>query len=143
MSIVSKVFGYFKKGTNSVGHKHYSDCIIFDPFGNMLLLQRATTDDFMPDKWCLPGGKIEKDESPEKAAERELNEETGLICDMSLLDVIEKDHCTINYFIGFLNDNSQILFLDNDEHYHYQFVPINEIEEYDLLLDLQDTLKDF
>ena len=43
---------------------------------NLLLVRRALN----PGKglWCLPGGFVELGETPEKAAERELMEETGL-----------------------------------------------------------------
>ncbi len=43
---------------------------------NLLLVRRAKN----PGKglWCLPGGFVERGETPEKAAERELMEETGL-----------------------------------------------------------------
>jgi len=44
---------------------------------HILLLQRGFTDSF-PGCWHLPGGKIEKDETPVGAACRELFEETGL-----------------------------------------------------------------
>ena len=45
--------------------------------GRMLLLQRAN-DSKYPNQWCIPGGKIEKNETPEQCAIRELREETGI-----------------------------------------------------------------
>jgi 8-oxo-dGTP pyrophosphatase MutT (NUDIX family) len=45
------------------GKKNYADCIVRNEHGEILLLQRSYQDDFMPGKWCLPGGKIEQDES--------------------------------------------------------------------------------
>ena len=38
------------------------------------------TGDGRSGKWCHPGGHIKQDESPEKAAEREVYEETGIRC---------------------------------------------------------------
>jgi len=43
----------------------------------LLLLKRAT-DAHCGDLWSFPGGKIEHNELPQAAAQRELQEETGL-----------------------------------------------------------------
>jgi len=50
-------------------------CVIPDDYGRVLLLHRST-DDYS--HWELPGGKIERDESPEQAAVREIEEELGV-----------------------------------------------------------------
>jgi len=44
--------------------------------GNVLLLQRAKEP--LKDYWCLPGGFISYDETPEKAVQREVKEEIGV-----------------------------------------------------------------
>jgi 8-oxo-dGTP diphosphatase len=42
--------------------------------------------------WCLPGGFVELDETPSHGAERELQEETGLVGEVErLIDVVYED----------------------------------------------------
>lgn len=54
-------------------------------------MQKRQTEDFLQGKLEFPGGKIEPHETPEKAALRELKEETGVeiaASDLSLFDII-------------------------------------------------------
>lgn len=67
-----------------VGHvtpKVSADAAVFDDAGRVLL-QRRTDDG----AWCLPGGYVEPNESPEEAAIRETREETGL--DVEPVDLV-------------------------------------------------------
>jgi mutator protein MutT len=53
--------------------------IIVNNDNKILLLKRADDSEiWMPNKWGLVGGGIEKGETPQKAIEREIQEETGL-----------------------------------------------------------------
>ncbi|NVZ21823.1 NUDIX hydrolase [Pseudomonas costantinii] len=49
--------------------------VICEHEGHILFVRKARS------KWALPGGKVERDERPVGAAERELEEETGLNVD--------------------------------------------------------------
>lgn len=52
------------------------DCILVSPNNSILLIQRGGEP--FKDKWAIPGGFIEMDESLEVACHRELEEETGI-----------------------------------------------------------------
>lgn len=53
--------------------------VIVNNDNKILLLKRSDYEkQWMPNKWALVGGRIEKGESPEKACSREIKEETGL-----------------------------------------------------------------
>ena len=60
--------------------KDFAAAVTFNPeYDQFLLLKRANGRDLFSGLWEFPSGLIEKNESPEDAALRELNEETGLI----------------------------------------------------------------
>ena len=52
--------------------------IIVNEDNKFLLLKRGDKAPWMPSKWSLIGGAVEKGETPEQACKRETKEETGL-----------------------------------------------------------------
>jgi len=56
-----------------------------DPQGRILLLKRANSE-YGEGQWCLPGGKLDYNDTPEHTVEKELLEETGLaVADVTFL----------------------------------------------------------
>lgn len=52
--------------------------IVRNEKGEILILKRSESDDHKPGVWETPGGGVDHEESPQKALEREVMEETGL-----------------------------------------------------------------
>jgi 8-oxo-dGTP pyrophosphatase MutT (NUDIX family) len=126
-------------------HQKYGDVVVQNTRGQILLLQRNAYDDFMPSKWALPGGKVEEGESFLQGATRELSEETGLTFSESQLqelEILDKPDCTIGYFYVLVNGQDPMI-LDNEEHYHYQWVDLADIDQYDMIFDLCKQIKSF
>ncbi|MEH7514276.1 8-oxo-dGTP diphosphatase MutT [Gottfriedia acidiceleris] len=54
---------------------------------NQILCALRSPDMSIPNSWEFPGGKIEKNEKPEEALVREIQEELG--CEISIADLVE------------------------------------------------------
>jgi 8-oxo-dGTP pyrophosphatase MutT (NUDIX family) len=54
---------------------------LVDGAGRILLQERDEHAPVEPERWCFVGGAVEDGESVEAAAYRELEEETGIVCD--------------------------------------------------------------
>ena len=65
---------------NEEKKKKQKNCVavIVNNDNKILLLKRGKGAPWMPNKWSLVGGKIDKKETPLQAVEREIMEETGL-----------------------------------------------------------------
>jgi 8-oxo-dGTP pyrophosphatase MutT (NUDIX family) len=81
--------------------------VVRDDEGRVLLLRRASTA-YAEGDWSLPGGKVDYGDTVEKAARRELREETALECDDLRFLFIQDSlplqpggmHCINIYFEG-------------------------------------------
>lgn len=102
----STIGGSHKKGIESI-NENANDvtknavAIIVDNSNKMLLLKRGDgggKDIWMPNKWSLVGGGVEKsDNNPEQAIKREILEETGLEIKEFIESFVIKREDTIEY----------------------------------------------
>ena len=99
----------------------------------ILILQRGSTANWMPNKWSIVGGVIEEGEVPIEAMIRECEEEIGLKPSNVYYDhkIMTNDSGEIYYFLGTLEstdvkldyENSAYKFISKDEINNYDFVP--------------------
>ncbi|MBA2369929.1 MAG: NUDIX hydrolase [Candidatus Protochlamydia sp.] len=106
---------------------------------NLLLLQRAQGK-LEPGKWGVPAGKIEKNESPEKAAIRELFEETSITVENFLqlesLDSLYIRKPEIDYIYHMFRvqlDQIPNVNLSREEHQHYIWASAKDIKTLPLM----------
>ena len=103
-----------------------SVCIIKNIEGAILFLKRLEFDRTLPNVYCLPGGKLEDNESPSEACVREVFEETGLI----LLDIhFLCKESNMNFYTGVVNNLDVKI---SDEHSGYKFISIEDFNKYEI-----------
>jgi len=93
--------------------------ILEDMEGEVLLLLRDNKSTIVfPNHWTLIGGKIEEGETPEMAAHRKLEEETGLKTRLSLWKQYDREHPLFmidqHIFTGREADSRNLLILARD-----------------------------
>lgn len=162
---------YFYKGVNPT-----VDLIVVNPHGEILMITRSRNSEACPGMLAFPGGFIDSDakdreqwrpglETPEKAAMRELAEETNLVLDESAkLQFVGKyegnerdprdnpESWSRSYaFIYFIDDEqfqkqkNHIVGLDDAE--HAQWIELSKLRQMKLAFDhnkiLEDAMKFF
>ncbi|CAH2215421.1 NUDIX domain-containing protein [Tepidibacter aestuarii] len=109
--------------------------VIFNPEGKILLCKSNKWND----QYVIPGGHIELGEKMEDALKREILEETGLhIYDIKLISLKESVYSDTFHekkhfiFIDYQCKTDSINVQLNDEADAYEWVDLEEIENYDL-----------
>lgn len=106
--------------------------VIINDDNKILLLKRSETAPWMPKKWSLVGGNIDKGERPQQTVEREIEEETGLkIKNFIKSFTIERHANSIEHvFACRYNGELTDIKLDN-ENTNYGWYDVNEIDYLD------------
>jgi 8-oxo-dGTP pyrophosphatase MutT (NUDIX family) len=133
------------KPKNFNPHFRSVGCFI-DFQGKILLLHRQ---DYKPqgNTWGLPSGKVDGDESIEKAILREVKEETGIGFSVeSLSNVLEVYVRYLEYDFIYYIFYSQVkivpeVLINNQEHKAYKWVTPSEALKMDLIEDLDSCIK--
>jgi len=99
--------------------------LIIDALDRLLLLKRSDVSHWMPEKWGLPGGIVEVDETAVQAATRETAEETGLQI-FNLSSVQQLDTAEIFY----TRDYVGTVKIDH-EHTAWEWVRIESMDKYE------------
>ena len=125
------------------GKVHYSDNFVF--WGDKLLLIQRATDDGGANKWCLPGGHVDAGESHEKAAVRELVEETGIeVKNAVLAGVYENEDVMIEYYTSSVeSDTEPSILLDSSEHQSYKWFDIykESLDDMEFPFNMKENIK--
>lgn len=112
--------------------------VIVNSDNKILLLKRGDEPKiWQPKKWALVGGAIEKGETPQKAVEREINEETGLVIDEFVKTFsIQRNPNSIEHVFAcrFNGDPTDITL--NPEHTNYGWYDIDEMNYLDIVPNL-------
>jgi ADP-ribose pyrophosphatase YjhB (NUDIX family) len=110
-----------------------ADCLFTDQVGRLLVLKPP-----YKETWDLPGGIVERDESPRDAARREVREEIGLVVEPGELLVVDWIPQTGEFteIVAFLFDGGTLTPAEMDrivvqpaEVTHFRFVALDEAEQ--------------
>lgn len=110
---------------------HAAGILFLAPNDRALFLKRGKDGDHAGE-WCLPGGKLEKDELPEDAAEREAREEIGFLPAGIMVEHTRRQDDSVD-FTTFRQHVSEEFRPSkkalNEEHVGYAWAPVSEPPE--------------
>jgi len=118
-----------RSGQNAMKRIPYIAIILENTDGEVLLLLRDNkSNHIFPNQWTLVGGKVDAGETPEMAAHRVLEEETGLKAELSFWKRYDREHQLFiidqHIFTGKVENSRELLVLGRDT----QFFKSCEVE---------------
>ena len=120
----------------------YSDFLLFNENGELLLLKRSTWEDDHQGAWVIPGGHVDMGEDFESAATRELWEESGFRPDTcSNVGNYIDDKVHIEYFQGSVNTKEQSPLLDVNESRDYKWINLEDLDDYNMIFNMKENIK--
>ena len=137
---LSKIFGKEIKSAILNDKKQFADGIIYNTKGQILMLLRGSESKIEPNKWCLPGGHVDFNETPENAVVREVLEETNLVVESVTLRHVEERKDSVSTFYSCYLDQDQLLILDWEEHQNFKWANYKQLQELDCIFDLKEIL---
>lgn len=130
------------KGITKDKKTKYSDFILFNEKGQILLTQRSTWESSNAGAWVIPGGHVDPNESHADAAVRELREETGYNVDkVTHAGDFEDDHVGIEYFIGQVNTTEQVPVVQWEEVRDVRWIDLDELNDYEMVFNMAANVK--
>jgi 8-oxo-dGTP diphosphatase len=108
--------------------------VIVDDDNKILLLKRGNKAPWMPSKWGLVGGGIEKGETPQKAIEREIKEETNLeINKFTKTFTIQRNPDSIEHIFACRYNGDPTDIKLNGENSNYGWYDVDEMKFLDIV----------
>jgi ADP-ribose pyrophosphatase YjhB (NUDIX family) len=115
-----------------------------DSKGRILLLRRANSE-YGEGKWCLPGGKLDYNDTPEHTVEKELQEETNLAAENIEFLFYQnsppvqtgKMHCVNLYFRCSCKDDIRL----NEESSEYVWVEPKDAARYQPVFGAMEAIQ--
>ena len=117
--------------------------VIINDDNKILLLKRSDYEkQWMPNKWALVGGGIEKGESPEEACKREIKEETGLEIKKFVKSfTIQRRPESIEHIFACRYDGDPTdIELDGKENVGYGWYDVEEMDYLDIVPNLVEYI---
>jgi 8-oxo-dGTP pyrophosphatase MutT (NUDIX family) len=108
--------------------------VIVDNDNKILLLKRGNKVPWMPSKWGLVGGGIEKSETPQQAIEREILEETGLAIKKFIKSFsIQRNPDSIEHIFTCRYEGDPTDIKLNEENTNYGWYDVDEMKFLDIV----------
>lgn len=138
-------FDDFNKAVSKIsknGKVKYADFLLFNEKDELLLLKRSQWEDDHKGAWVIPGGHVDLGEEFEAAALRELWEESGYRPDKCFnVGNYVTDKIHIEYYKGYINTLEQSPLLDVNESRAYEWVRLDDIDDYEMIFNMKDNIK--